>query len=323
MVIKASAASEIRSLVGALSEDDEVRRESAAARLAVIGSRAVPHIIAAYRGAANRAARVPLMRALERTADPRATAVACAAVREGGDLAVAAVGVLRVLLESREGQTAPRALDALMATALDSGGEQRVRLAAVDALRTIPDVREKLAGSVADVTVGPADRDVIWRDALDGHLPDDPGLLREALDARGASTALSALQKLVDGVRARESQPGPRQASWRTLRGAIHQALALRGSRVALYDLRETLETAEAGLPTSFLGAVQLVGDSACLEALAAAYARSPDTDERWRAQVAAAFRTVASREHVTRRHTVVKRILHRWPEAGQRLLER
>jgi hypothetical protein len=323
MVIKASAASEIRSLVQALSGDDDVRRESAAARLAVIGSRAVPHIIAAYRAETNRATRVPLMRALERTADPRATAVACAALEEGGDLAVAAIGVLRVLLESREGQTGPRALDALMAVALDAGVEHRARRAAIDAVKTIPAVREKLAGAIGAATEGPPERDSLWKDALEGRLPDDPRLLRDALDAHGRSEALSALQKLVDAVRARESQPGPQRAGWLSLRGAIHQALALRGSRVALYDLRETLEAAEAGLPTSFIGAVQLVGNAACLEALATAHARAPEADERWRAQLATAFRAVAAREHATRRHAVIKRILQRWPEAAPQLLAR
>lgn len=323
MVIKASAASEIRSLVEALAGVDEVRREAAAARLAVIGSRAVPHIMAAYRGATDRAARVALMRALERSTDPRAGGVARAAITEGGDLAVAAIGVLRGLLDAREGQTGSQALDALMAAALEAGGERRVRRAALDALTTIPGVRQKLAAVIGDAVEGPLDLDSVWKDALDGHLPDEPRLLREALDARGGSTALSALQKLVDGVRAREAQGGQAQAGWRALRGAIHQALALRGSRVALYDLRETLEGAEAGLPASFLGAVQLVGDGTCLEALATAYARAHGSDERWRAQLATAFRAVAARERVTRRHAVIKRILHRWPEAGQQLLAR
>src|SRR5512145_1652365 len=122
MVIKASAASEIRSLVEALAGVDEVRREAAAARLAVIGSRAVPHIMAAYRGATDRAARVALMRALERSTDPRAGGVARGAITEGGDLAVAAIGVLRGLLDAREGQTGSQALDALMAAALEVGG---------------------------------------------------------------------------------------------------------------------------------------------------------------------------------------------------------
>ena len=41
------------------------------------------------------------------------------------------------------------------------------------------------------------------------------------------------------------------------VRGALHQALALRGSRVALYDLRETIERPPAPLPSSFLAALQ------------------------------------------------------------------
>jgi hypothetical protein len=48
MVIKASSSAEVRSLVGALLSDDEMRREAAIARLAVIGSRATERLIEAY-----------------------------------------------------------------------------------------------------------------------------------------------------------------------------------------------------------------------------------------------------------------------------------
>jgi hypothetical protein len=44
MVIKASAAAEIRLLVDALNSTDDVQREAAVARLAVIGPRAIERL---------------------------------------------------------------------------------------------------------------------------------------------------------------------------------------------------------------------------------------------------------------------------------------
>src|SRR3990167_8946536 len=46
--------------------------------------------------------------------------------------------------------------------------------------------------------------------------------------------------------------------------------LADRGSRLALYDVRETLETVPGPLPVEFLSALTAVGDVSCLEPIAA-----------------------------------------------------
>lgn len=331
MVIKASGAAEIRALVQALSGVDDVRRESAVARLAVVGTRSVPHVLAAYRASEDRTARVAMLRALESIGDPRAADVARGALAEGGDLAVAATGVLRELQDSPQADVASEALDALMSAALNADAERRVRIAAIEALQHLPEVRAKLGEALAgDPDPGirqrasgadgpPPEEEATWNDALDGHLPDDARVLREAVNVYGTRAALSALQKLVDRIRAREDAlDEARRGEWRALRGSVHQILALRGSRVALYDLRETLQTSATELPPSFLAAVQLVGDLPCLEALAEAYDRADSNNARWRGQLAAAFRVVAVRERVTRRHALMKRILARWPEAGQ-----
>jgi hypothetical protein len=103
-------------------------------------------------------------------------------------------------------------------------------------------------------------------------------------------------------------------AAWRALRGLLHQALALRGSRVALYDLRETFLEAAEPLPASFLTAMHAVGDASCLDALASALARADGRDARWRHQLIAAFQAVARRERITRRHAVMKRALAKCP---------
>ena len=107
-----------------------------------------------------------------------------------------------------------------------------------------------------------------------------------------------------------------RRAEWQSVRGALHQALALRGSRVALYDLRESLEQAAGTLPVSFLAALHVVGDRSCLDPLAAAWSRASAGEAHWRHQLAAAFRMIARREKITQRHAVMKRIAARWPDA-------
>jgi hypothetical protein len=112
MTIRASHAAEIRSLVDALGSSDEVRRESAIARLAIIGERAVDRLLDAY-GAADRRTRIAIFRAAEAIADPRVIPIAAEALRAGGDLAVAAAATLRALLESSNDAAAARALDAL------------------------------------------------------------------------------------------------------------------------------------------------------------------------------------------------------------------
>ena len=71
MVIKASASSEIRLLVDALSGPDDVRRDAAAARLSVIGARAVERLLEAYKRAETPQGRATILRVLEPIADPR------------------------------------------------------------------------------------------------------------------------------------------------------------------------------------------------------------------------------------------------------------
>ena len=313
-MIKASASAEIRKLVTSLT-GDAVSRESALARLAVIGARAVPHLTAAYGDTVDRKARTAILKALEPIGDPRALPIARDGLTHGGDLAVAAVAVLGGLLPSSYGATGAEALDSLMTAALDERVERRVRLAAAETLRAM---NVDVGGRAPSPSVT-GEASAIWKDALDGRLPDDPAVLRQALDGRASSAPLSDLRTLIDSVRAREASARTDSDGWRALRGAIHQALALRGSRVALYDLRETIEAAAAPLPASFVAAVQAVGDDSCLQAIAAAYT-NVSSDERWRHQLGSAFTAIAARERITARHAVMKRISARWPEAASTL---
>lgn len=315
MVIRASAAAEIRPLIDALAADDPIRREAAIARLAIIGGRAVDRLITAYRTATHAGARIAVLRALEAIGDHRMLDVARTALTRGGDEAIAGAAALRALLDSPHSPAAADSLDALMGVALDTRADRRLRLAAIDGLQAMPEpVKGRIAAALANRgPVLPVDP---WPDALEGKLPDDPAAFRDAVQARASAAAVTDLRKLIDAVRGREKSvtDGAAAAAWQSVRGALHQALALRGSRVAVYDLRETIEEAGGPLPVSFLAALHVIGDASCLPALAAAHARA-DEKGPWRSQVRDAFRAIVKREKITRRHAVMKRVAAKWPE--------
>jgi hypothetical protein len=322
-----TSVNEIRSLIGALSSHDAVERESAVARLAVMGRPATDRLIGAF-GATNAVTvKVGVLQALERVADPRALSLACAALDGPADVAVAAAAALKPLLDSRDASVSAAALDALVAAALDSSRERRVRLAAHGALQDIP--ASMLAKITEAIDTGETKRrkkisydDAVLDDAADGRLPANPDELRAAVVAKGGIAPLGSLQKVIDAVRAREAQSAERvRTGWQQVRGAAHQALALRDSRIALYDLRETVEAAGGPLPASFLAAMRAVGDASCVEALAAALSRAPADDLWWRHQLASALRAVAKRERMTKRHASMKKVLARWPAAAEVIL--
>jgi hypothetical protein len=299
MSIKPSAASEIRALVESLGGADAVMREAAIARLAVIGSRAVDRLVVVFDAAdTSRTSKAGILRVLEAVSDARAIPLSRRALQEGGDVAVAAVGALRSLLGSETANTAAESLDLLMTALLDDQVEKRVRAAAFDALQDVPEVGERI-GNALGAPPDAQNVEAVWQDALEGRLPDNAGPLREAVQLRAAAAPLGMLQKLVDAARAKERDQAA-AADWRAVRGALHQALALRGSRIAVYDLRETLEAAHAALPSTFLTALHLVGDESCLPAIAAAHKRADD--DRWRQQLEAAFHAIVKREKLSRK---------------------
>jgi hypothetical protein len=332
MPIRPSSAAEIQQLIAALGGADEIRREAAVARLAVIGPRAVEHLLTRLPLSTSSTERSSILRVFERIMDPRALPIAREAA-SGGDepVALAGVAVLRALLASRD--AARDALDALVSIALDAARPADVRTAAFDAVRDLPrdvvePVRARLAGDQNPVVRaragGPAHAaGGGWRAAVAGELPAGADAMKALLSAEGPRATLTDLQHLIDHIRARELREGDplQRAEWRAVRGALHQALAARGSRLALYDLRDSLF--EPGpLPVTFLSALEEIGDATCVDSLVAAYdAASPAADVWWREHLASAFRAIARREGLTRRHLVVKRALARWPEATADLM--
>src|SRR5436190_819397 len=334
---------ELNDLIEALGATDEIARESAVARLALIGPRAAERLLQLAPAAEPRA-RAGMLRALEAIGDPRALPIARAALADPSpDILGAAIAVLRAFLTSPQPTVARDALDTIVAAVLDTARPSSVRLAAFDALQVLPaDVREAVARNLAgdpdpDVravaVAAPASRatpgvggaDPVWNDAVEGRLPGSPAVLKQVLTAKRGTARLADLQRLVDHLRAREHKEvdAARREEWRAVRGLAHQALAARNSRLALYDLRDSLLEPDR-LPVAFLAALEEIGDATCLEPLAAAYdASSRSGDAWWREHVATAFRAIVSREGLTRRHTAVKRAMARWPDAAADLMGR
>lgn len=340
MPIRPSASVEIRQLIDALGAADDVRRETAIARLAVIGPRAVEHLLQACAQPAEIHARAGMLRVLEAAGDPRAVPIARGALQDAAgslEVQMAAVGVLRAFVTAPAPEAARDALDVLINVGLDRSRPEDLRRAAVDAMRELPasvldPIRAMLGGDPAAAMrsafaaarpESTASAAAVWRDAVEGRLPASPDPLKKVVATIGTAARLLDLLHVVDAIRLHEMREpdAMRRAEWRAVRGAVHQALAARGSTLALYDLRDSLLDPDR-LPVSFLAALEEVGDATCLEPLAGAYdASSRSGDAWWREHVAIAFRAIVSREGLTRRHAAVKRALARWPEATADLM--
>lgn len=347
MPIKTSSARQVDALVADLRGDDAVRRDAAVARLTVIGARAVERLSAVAGSATEAAAaRIAAFRALEGIDDPRALTTAMGTLtspQPEAAVVVAAVAVARAFLHGAHGVTA---LDALTALALDRRAADDPREAAVQAIaaldaRTAAPILEallvdssaRLRALAQGTTPPPAAADVqadtdSWLDHLDEReLPADAAIVRHEI-ARRRDIPLPSLHRALEKIREREQQvPAAQRRGWLAARAAAHLVLAQRGSRVALYDLREILAHADGPQPWSdLLSAVAAIGDAECLELLAAIYARSAaaagagEPAGAMTRQTIDAFRAIVEREHVTARSAVAKKIAKRWPDAWKAL---
>jgi hypothetical protein len=332
VAIKASSSKQIDSLIADLGADNAVTRETAVARLTLLGARAVERLIGAVGSGAHADSRAAAWRALEAIGDTRALEPALAALADPQmepAVAAAAAGVARVHLRGPRGAAA---VDRLATVLLDRTRHVTPRIAALRALRELePATIAPILASLADdpnATIRTeagldgrsaprraGDPDALVAQVGDRGLPDDPAALRHALNLSSASVPLPALLRVVERVREREgSEPAAARDQWRLTRAAAHVALANRGSRLALYDLRESLETAKGPLPVEFLAALTLVSDASCLEAIAGAHAKAKAKDAWWRKKLAEIFRDIVARERLTKRHTALRRIEKRWP---------
>ncbi len=287
-------------LAAALLDPNADRREAAVARLRIIGTRAIPQLDTLVRSDAPADARAAALTALEGSQEPRAADLALGALDDTDSrVAVAAIGVLRTWITH---EARPTVLDALTGVALDPARTDVVRLAALDALSELPrDLVQPVLQQAA-------------RDALAAGAVDDPGAAREWLAAH-PDASLSELHALVTRIREHERrEPAARVIQdWIVMRGAAHAALARRGSRVALYDLRESFDAAQSPLPLDFLAAATAIGDASCLEPLARAWATSP-REAWWRTRLSEAAADILRKEKLTARSAVAKRLRAKYP---------
>jgi HEAT repeat protein len=268
---------------------------------------------------------VAAFRALEGIGDPRGLQPALAAfVEPDFSIAVAALNAARTFLHSSQGV---EALDRFIELALDRRRSVAVRVAAIQALADLPEAMVKPVLTALQDDPDAEIRNVLQplprraavntiqrlEAAAEGSLPGEPEALRSAIVRSATSVPLLTLHQIVQRIRLHEgSLPRERRVEWMSTRAATHLALAHRNSRLALYDLRETIESSRERIPVEFFAAVTVIGDATCLEPIANAYSRA--RDEWSRRQLADAFRAIIGREKLTRRHAVARKIEKRWP---------
>ena len=299
MVIRASRAGEVERLVADVRDGSPLQRDAAVARLRVIGGRAIDKLSSLLGPTTPAAARVAALKALDGVDDPRAVSLALDKLADADiEVVFGAIGVLRGWVTREDGT---RVLDRLTAIALDTARPSPVRLAALDALSSLP--RHLV--------------DPLLQHAHAAHPPpvlDDPIGAREWL-ASHHGLPLSELHDFI--VHAREAEKressARRRQDWLVTRAAAHAVLAQRGSRVALYDLRETFDAADAPLPLDFLVAAAAIGDASCLEPMARAWAAVPAGETWWRDRLADVAAEIIHRTRLSGRSSAVKRIRAKW----------
>jgi hypothetical protein len=285
--------------VADVRDGSPLQRDAAVARLRVIGGRAIDKLSTLLGAATPVPARVAALKALDGVNDTRAVSLALASLADADvEVVTGAIGVLRGWVEREDGT---RVMDALTTIALDTARPSKARLAALDALSTLPrHLVDPLLQHAHAATPPPA--------------LDDPIGAREWV-ASHHGVPLSELHEFIVHAREaekRESSPHRRQ-DWLVTRGAAHAVLAERGSRVALYDLRETFDAADGPLPLDFLAAAAAIGDATCLEPMARAWAAAPAGETWWRARLADVAADIMHRTRLSGRSNVMKRIRARW----------
>jgi HEAT repeat protein len=292
-------ASEADRLIADLQSVEAVRRDAAVARLRVLGVRALPHLAKFIESSADASARALAIGALDGIEDPHAVEISLKAL-ETADVVttVAALGVLRNWVAQ---ETGTRLLETITAIAVDRTRDTRVRVAAIEALSELPD---DLVGPIR--AQGPPPEDT-------GPPLDNPAAAHEWVEAHGGHATLARLHDSIKAFRDAEgcAETSRGRDEWVRARGAAHRILADRGSRIALYDARETLMDATASLPPGFVEAIGQLGDATCLEPLARAWSLSRDAS--WRAQLSDAAQQIVTRAKLGGRNAVVRGIRASW----------
>ena len=325
MTIRRSLATEIADLVAHLASLHPVERESALARLAIIGMRAAGALETTVADPqAPELARAGALAALAAMRAPRTADLAGSLLlqRPQGPVALESLEIVR-WASLGTGKGAAAAFEQITELALDRSAPASLRVSAVDALRSHPpaliapvldalthDPSPDVARAAGIATAPPAP-------SIDAALRLSPEAAGEAIRQSAADLSPSALIRALDLAGANERRDPDRGEGWQLVLAQLHQVLAARNSRLGLYDLRERFERATAPLPLGFVLAAAEVGDRSCLDALARAWqAVDRPEDGWWRTHVARAFTAIAAREGIGRHAAVMKKIAARRPGA-------
>lgn len=269
MPIVPSRSREIEARLAELASTAPAARDSAIARLTLLGERAVGPLVETLR-LGSPLARLGALKVLEQLRSPRALPALLEQLGVGeGDLAAAAAGAIAALggakaiaplskaLTHKDAEARAAAADALaklfasgieealeplVETLLDGKADERLRRTAERALSRLP--ARELRAIRARLSEAGRSRPAPDLEALVAALP------------KGAAVTVlhRALAGLVDaGAAAR-----------------LHQALAERGSRIALYDLRERLDARPARLAETLLQVAARIGDASLLPSIVA-----------------------------------------------------
>ncbi len=314
--MRRSVAGEAARLVADLLTGDPVRAEAARARLLVLGARAVPHVLDALAEATGGGVETLLgVLALLPPTREAAQAVDDAAARAEAAAGIGAQ-VWRCWLRAADREISTLAFDRLAAIALDEAAPRDARRLAAEAV-------SELGGAAAAALMARLPDGV--RPGSDGDpLASATGIalsaaaVRDYAAAQGMTAPLPELHRALERARARQREAtDPSQAAeWLAARGALHQALAARGSTVALYDLRELFERAEDPPPIGAVVAMREIGDPDCLDAIASAWVRTADQWTRDRLREVAA--EICKRHRLSGRHAAVRRLATRAPSLAE-----
>jgi len=330
VVIKRSASDQVGRLLQDLLGGDVSASELAAARLVILGSRALRHLETLLRQNLEEQPLLRVLDVLERVTDARVAALAAPLLSDPRDpIACAAAGLVKKGLASHERAVAATALQALLATASAASERPVVARAALAALSELPQaVLEPLrqAASAFDAaandtaTRDPDDSQALLRRWLQSAPGSEPvELIRLAFEACSRTAPLSLIHAVVERARRMEQGGTDVEAeAWRNLRGLAHQALGARGSRVALYDLRETVGKEPDRVTIGMLGALSALADRTDLDAIATAWASAGDPWQKSRFEEVG--RRIVERDAVDTRHGAGRQFALRHADFADRI---
>ncbi len=291
MAILPSKAHEAKALIARLADPRPARRGAAVARLTLLGEGAIAGLAVAAESP-DPAVRFGAVDALDRIGSRRGLPALTQAVRDTDPrvamLAVPALGRLH-------SGGLPEAFEPLVGLLVDEGAKEdphpspspRSSPRAVRARDAAP--RRATAADAA--SAAPAG----------GRIPGARGGTRRARQFQGVPT-IQDLHRKIQGLSAGAGRGTPATAR---AKARVHVALARLDSRIALYDLREMLESRPVRDAGDLLEAAALIGDKSMLPVVVALAHDEPGLSE----PSARAFASIVEREGISRGSSLLRTI--------------